>query len=83
MKNLLLAFTALALLSSAAMANGKTSTVTVHSENSHADRALACNPAIGNWINASPVTCPMQGSGPSDTTQTYTVKETYTHEKKI
>jgi len=26
-------------------------------------RAPDCNPAVGNWVNASPITCRIQGSG--------------------
>jgi len=52
----------------------KSVSVTVSTSNGgdKLDTMLGCNPAISNWVNASPVTCPMRGSGPQATSRSVT-----------
>jgi hypothetical protein len=77
MNKLIITLASLWMLSTGAMAVEVTSrSVTVSTENSHNDTFNRCGPVIGNWINSAETHCMLQGSGPSDTTQTFTVRET-------
>lgn len=73
MKKLMIAFAALALLSTGAMA-GYDHTRSITVGNDKAPIARKCFPATGNWVNAAAYSCPDQGSGGIGLSRTVEVK---------